>query len=803
MKAGIDKDAARTVSAVMAVPYAGIEYLFNKIPGVGAVFDVGAKKTAQVAARGGMKNAAKAAFLSTLFNTPGEAFEEALQSANNDIAFNLAAKINAANGGDEVAKKQVGEIVDNAWINFRESILPSMMMIGGGAVASIPGTIRPVPADPNAPPVNPLLNQEAAQGPSVFDAPIGTAPAAPDAATANQQPVNPLLATNQPTTNAQDAEAVRKAMASRGEAYAGFRAVEPPPSAAVGAVKEVSDKMGVKVIWIDGAPVGGRAIQGAAIPGENTILLHTDLLTNPKRDPVMMVYAHELTHRSEKASPKEYGILRDSVLARPEAAASVEEKVAAGMSRAAAESEAVAEQVEVLGTDQAFWTEIFQGKEQSFIEHIIQIVTEMAERVFGTNQAAKAEQIRGAAVAAFQSLANQNQNITTTTTTQEATNGLQVQGQAQEVAQAIEPMAADVAKAPAAKPAPEEKPAALEAARPPIEQARAAVDAVPPKADGSVDMEARQRVLDEWKSANPEAAKDADTGEAIQGRAGMRYRSFDSPDEATGIDRSSSTRPFLHGGAYEIEYSGTAKPIGPSQPEGGRGTIDPASVTRVFYEPEYWTPETRAQQLASDLPQLRSMFPNAEFVAVRLADDAETRVASPLALRPDGTLAGVQEQADIRFRRSLDAEYADAVAKGDMKTAQRMVDEAAKAAAAQRATSPLTLRPGGTLAFADEDVVAFTPTTTGANTAGTWAAYFDGSTVSGLAAEDVNGFYDDPAGGDLYISLLNAFNLGGVKGDADDIVRLTPGGGSYTASVVWDGDATGHTVPLDAFELAP
>lgn len=35
-----------------------------------------------------------------------------------------------------------------------------------------------------------------------------------------------------------------------------------------------------------------------------------------------------------------------------------------------------------------------------------------------------------------------------------------------------------------------------EAARPPIEQARAAVDAVPPKADGSVDMEARH-----WKKA--------------------------------------------------------------------------------------------------------------------------------------------------------------------------------------------------------------------------------------------------------------------------------------------------------------
>jgi hypothetical protein len=110
---------------------------------------------------------------------------------------------------------------------------------------------------------------------------------------------------------------------------------------------------------------------------------------------------------------------------------------------------------------------------------------------------------------------------------------------------------------------------------------------------------------------------------------------------------------------------------------------------------------------------------------------------------------------------------------------------------------------GGNLSFADEDIMAFTPTTTGATTAGTWAAYFDGSTVGGLAVEDVNGFYDDPASSDLYISLTNGFNLGGVTGDADDIVRLTPGGGSYTASVVWNGDTAGLTVVVDAFELAP
>ncbi len=524
------------------------------------------------------------------------------------------------------------------------------MVMGGGANVFGKSAYSEQPAqapDPNAPPVNPLLNPEAAQGPSVFDAPIGTAPAAPDAATANQQPVNPLLATNQPTTNAEDEATVRKAMASRGEAYAGFRAVEPPPSAAVGAVKEVSDKMGVKVIWIDGAPVGGRAIQGAAIPGENTILLHTDLLTNPKRDPVMMVYAHELTHRSEKASPKEYGILRDSVLARPEAAASVEEKVASGMSRAAAESEAVAEQVEVLGTDQAFWSEVFAGKEQSFIEHIIQIVTEMAERVFGTNQAAKAEQIRGAAVAAFQALQAKNQAQATsqinvqgqaaTINQQEAANGLQVQGQAQEVAQAIEPMAADVAKAPAAKPAPEEKPAAPEAARPPIEQARAAVDAVPPKADGSVDMEARQRVLDEWKQANPEAVRE------IEGRGSNVSAVKDGPfnrwpDGSIGDGYSiREDGKWVGELTLRIDPDGTAT-IGQITMAGGKHPIGVRGLRAV------------RDAIKKDYPQITVWQGDRTTGARTGREQQRTRIAdtdrpSPLTLRPDGKLAGAAKAA--------------------------------------------------------------------------------------------------------------------------------------------------------------
>ena len=114
-------------------------------------------------------------------------------------------------------------------------------------------------------------------------------------------------------------------------------------------------------------------------------------------------------------------------------------------------------------------------------------------------------------------------------------------------------------------------------------------------------------------------------------------------------------------------------------------------------------------------------------------------------------------------------------------------------------------RTGGALGFADEDVIAFTPTSTGATTAGDWALYFDGSAaVRGLGAEDVSGFWDDPNSGDLYISLVDAFNLGGVTGAGRHILRLSPtGAGTYTPSIAWDGAAAGLGVLLDAFELAP
>ena len=107
------------------------------------------------------------------------------------------------------------------------------------------------------------------------------------------------------------------------------------------------------------------------------------------------------------------------------------------------------------------------------------------------------------------------------------------------------------------------------------------------------------------------------------------------------------------------------------------------------------------------------------------------------------------------------------------------------------------------LNFADEDVVAFTPSSTGVNTAGTWSMSFDGSAaVANLGIEDVNGFWDDPSNDNLYITILGAFNLGGVAGDGKDIVKLTPaGGGTYTPSIFWDGSAAALPATLDAVDI--
>lgn len=101
----------------------------------------------------------------------------------------------------------------------------------------------------------------------------------------------------------------------------------------------------------------------------------------------------------------------------------------------------------------------------------------------------------------------------------------------------------------------------------------------------------------------------------------------------------------------------------------------------------------------------------------------------------------------------------------------------------------------------DEDLIVFTATSLGANTAGSWAIYFDGSDV-GLnesSYEDINGVWIDPATGQIYLTTVGSFSVNGVSGDGADIFVCTPSSlGSNTAcaygpGLYWDGSKNGFS----------
>lgn len=108
----------------------------------------------------------------------------------------------------------------------------------------------------------------------------------------------------------------------------------------------------------------------------------------------------------------------------------------------------------------------------------------------------------------------------------------------------------------------------------------------------------------------------------------------------------------------------------------------------------------------------------------------------------------------------------------------------------------------------DEDLLAFTPTSLGSTTAGSWAIYFDGSDV-GLSTnsnENVNGAWT-ASNGSLYLSTVGAFAVTGLSGDGADIFICTPGSfGSTTActfTLYWDGSVNGFAGAVDAFAITP
>jgi hypothetical protein len=85
----------------------------------------------------------------------------------------------------------------------------------------------------------------------------------------------------------------------------------------------------------------------------------------------------------------------------------------------------------------------------------------------------------------------------------------------------------------------------------------------------------------------------------------------------------------------------------------------------------------------------------------------------------------------------------------------------------------------------DSDIIRFTPTSLGANTAGSFSWYFDGSDV-GLTttAEDIDaiGFTPD---GKLVISMLGSFNVTGVSGNDEDLISFVATSLGASTSGIW------------------
>jgi len=109
----------------------------------------------------------------------------------------------------------------------------------------------------------------------------------------------------------------------------------------------------------------------------------------------------------------------------------------------------------------------------------------------------------------------------------------------------------------------------------------------------------------------------------------------------------------------------------------------------------------------------------------------------------------------------------------------------------------------------DEDILAFTPTSLGDVTAGTWSFYFDGSDV-GLADssnEDIDAA-DVAPNGNIYLSTLGDFAVPGITGADEDVFVCVPTSlGSVTAcnyspALYFDGSTWGlASNDVDAFNL--
>ena len=120
---------------------------------------------------------------------------------------------------------------------------------------------------------------------------------------------------------------------------------------------------------------------------------------------------------------------------------------------------------------------------------------------------------------------------------------------------------------------------------------------------------------------------------------------------------------------------------------------------------------------------------------------------------------------------------------------------------------------GAVITAHDEDVLRFTPASTGPTTSGTWALYWDPTGMTGMSAEDINGYWEDPMTGHRYVTILGAFTFGNTAyggkftGNGKTILRFAPnaaapGGWAPVEKVIWLAAGATFASNIDGIEMS-
>ena len=270
-----------------------------------------------------------------------------------------------------------------------------------------------------------------------------------------------------------------------------------------------------------------------------------------------------------------------------------------------------------------------------------------------------------------------------------------------------------------------------------------------------------------------------------------------APRNANG--KGGATASECDAGSYELQPGGGAFLVSPT----GSGAVggvaftpadilkyDPATGWSLYFDASdvNVTKNLAAFELLGDGDILMAFAANQPIPGVGTFTPQDIARFTPTAIGPN-TAGGFHWELDGSTRGLTTAgEKIDAL--GDVGDGRLAISTVGAAAVPG---------PSGTIKAQDEDALGLN------RTSGVWSAWFDGTPVRGLAAEDVNALWVDPAG-DLYVSIVGAFNLSGVAGNGKDIVKLTkdagaPGG--YTPSLWWDGSAAGFPSNIDGLEILP